>query len=256
MGAPIFHRRGMARRGVFAGATLAFAAVSLVAGPPLETDDPDTPGPGRWEINAATTLEKRRELWEWTPLLDINYGVGERIQLKLKPRFAILDEPGTEERSGPGNIQLGVKWRSLDEKPNGVAVSIYPQLDVNPPRDSERRGLVDDGADFILPAQFARSFGNTRIYGEVGYVWREHRRDGVLYGVAFEHPIDGALRWTGEIRGGSEGDFAESELFFNVGLKARLADHVTLLASGGRTLHEAPGERPALLSYLGLQFTF
>lgn len=69
-------------------------------GPPLETDDPDTPGAGRWEINAATTLEKRRDVWEWTPLLDINYGIGERVQLKLKlkPRFAILDEPDARVR--------------------------------------------------------------------------------------------------------------------------------------------------------------
>jgi len=56
----------------------------LLAGPPLETDDPATPCTDRWKINVSTTLEKRRDAWEWTPLLDFNYGVGERIQLKLK----------------------------------------------------------------------------------------------------------------------------------------------------------------------------
>ena len=119
-----------------------------------------------------------------------------------------------------------------------------------------RRGLVDDGTDFILPVQMAHSFGQTHIYGEVGFVWREHRRDGWIYGIAFEHPINDGLQLTGEIRGGSEGDLRDSELLFNVGLKARLADHVTLLASGGRTLREAPGDPSAVFSYLGLQFTF
>ncbi len=256
--APAFQRRGMARGGVFAGAcaTLAFAAASLLAGPPLETDDPDTPGSGRWEINVATTMEKRRDAWEWTPLLDLNYGVGERIQLKLKPRYVVLDEPSLRERSGPGNIQAGVKWRFLDEKARGLAVSIYPQVDLNPPGMSDTRGLVEDGADYLLPVQMAKSFGQTRIYGEIGYVWREHRRDGWVYGIAFEHPIEAAFRLTGELRGGSEGDLADSELLFNVGFKARLADHVTLLASGGRTLREAPEEPAAVFSYLGLQFTF
>ncbi|MFN2477468.1 MAG: hypothetical protein ABR526_14155 [Chthoniobacterales bacterium] len=37
-------------------AELAFSGPS---GPPLETDDPDTPGDGNWEINFASTLEKR-----------------------------------------------------------------------------------------------------------------------------------------------------------------------------------------------------
>src|SRR5215218_637850 len=93
-----------------------WSVLPLLAGPPLETDDPDTPGRNNWEINVSTEMEKRSEVWEWTPLLDINYGVGERIQLKLKPRYAVFDEPGESARSGPGNIQLGVKWRFLDEQ--------------------------------------------------------------------------------------------------------------------------------------------
>jgi len=125
-----------------------------------------------------------------------------------------------------------VKWRFLDEKARGLAVSIYPQVGLNPPGMSDTRGLVEDGADFLMPMQMAKSFGQTRIYGELGYVWREHRRDCWVYGIAFEHPIEAAFRLTGELRGGSEGDLADSELLFNVGFKARLVDHVTLLASG------------------------
>src|SRR5688572_20178339 len=142
----------------------------LLAGPPLETDDPDTPGAGRWEINISTQMEKRRDVWEWTPLLDINYGVGARIQLKVKPRYAVHDESGERTRSGPGNIQLGMKWRFLDEQPHRFAMSIYPQLDVDPPGNSERRGLVDGGTEFTLPVQIARTFGRTRFYGEASYV--------------------------------------------------------------------------------------
>jgi hypothetical protein len=233
---------------------IAYGAIAF-GGPPLQTDDPDTPGPGNWEINVATELEKSRDEWAWTPLLDINYGAGERVQLKVKPRYAIRDEPDRPERSGAGNIQFGVKWRFLD-MPDGLAISIYPQVDVNPPGRSIRRGLVDDGADFILPVQVAHNFGNTRLYGEVGFVWREHRRDGFLYGLAFEHPLDARFRWTGEIRGASEVDLDDSELLFNFGFKARVAEHLTLLASAGRTFREAPEGRAATYSYVGLQFTF
>src|SRR5881296_2238700 len=50
-------------------------------GPPLITDDPDTPGPGYWEINLSAITEKsHRERRVEGPLADINYGVGHRIQ--------------------------------------------------------------------------------------------------------------------------------------------------------------------------------
>jgi len=58
-------------------------AANAYGGPPLLTDDPDTPGPNHWEINVATTSENAAHEWEFgTPLLDINYGVGDHIQLK------------------------------------------------------------------------------------------------------------------------------------------------------------------------------
>src|SRR5215470_14934711 len=54
-------------------------------GPPMITDDPGTPGPGNWEINIAATAAHWGRIveGEW-PLLDLNYGVGSRIQLKYE----------------------------------------------------------------------------------------------------------------------------------------------------------------------------
>lgn len=64
---------------------LLWATPSLQAmgSPPLITDDPDTPGNGHWEINLGITTQRRpgaraSEL----PLLDMNYGIGDRLQLK------------------------------------------------------------------------------------------------------------------------------------------------------------------------------
>jgi hypothetical protein len=52
-------------------------------GPPLRTDDPGTPGPGRWEVNTAVTLEHvRGETSLDPPLADVKYLVGNRIQFK------------------------------------------------------------------------------------------------------------------------------------------------------------------------------
>ena len=46
------------------------------------TDDPGTPGPGKWENNIAIILEHRSgETSLDLPQFDLNYGIGEHIQL-------------------------------------------------------------------------------------------------------------------------------------------------------------------------------
>src|SRR5438105_2551565 len=70
--------------------------VSAQGGPPLITDDPGTPGSGHWEINLALTTEQtRRERLFALPLVDINYGLGERIQLKCETPWLLRQGSGT-----------------------------------------------------------------------------------------------------------------------------------------------------------------
>src|SRR6266511_3707895 len=83
-----------------------------LAGPPLLTDDTGTPGDKHWEINIAYTLDKRHtEATHQTPVIDINYGVGENIQLKYEIPWVIFHERGIGTRGGIGNSLVGLKWR-------------------------------------------------------------------------------------------------------------------------------------------------
>jgi len=52
------------------------------AGPPYLTNDPGTPGNGNWEINlgAVPTLERGVSSYQ-LPQIDLNFGVGDRLQL-------------------------------------------------------------------------------------------------------------------------------------------------------------------------------
>src|SRR5436305_3305380 len=78
-------------------------------GPPLITDDPDTPGPGYWEINVSTFFEKSRlERRSEMPRLDVNYGWGRRIQLKYEVPWVAVQPAGKPARSGAGNSVAGV----------------------------------------------------------------------------------------------------------------------------------------------------
>ncbi len=66
---------------------LAFSSRGAFAqgGPPMVTDDPGTPGSGNWEINIAAlgAFSSSQQLIQ-TPYFDINYGLGERLQLKVE----------------------------------------------------------------------------------------------------------------------------------------------------------------------------
>jgi hypothetical protein len=236
--------------------SLVASAVTGLAGPPLETDDPDTPGPDRWEINLSSPFVTRNDTWLFQPLLDINYGVGERVQLKLKPRAVVLDEPGGDVKAGAGNIQVGVKWRFLEQERHAVSLSVYPQADFNPPGDSVDRGLVTEGTQFLLPFQVQRVFGRTKVYAEAGYNWREGQTDEWVMGLAAEQSLSERFRLVGELRNVANDDFGDYEFFFNAGFKWSFHKHATLLASAGRTIHETRGDGAAVFSYLGLQFTF
>ena len=131
---------------------LAARAGVAQGGPPLVTDDPGTPGDRRWEVNVAFTFEKRgSERTFETPLLDANYGLGDRIQLKVEMPWIVRGEDGRNRESGPGNALFGVKWRFLDGKSGGLSISTYPQIEINASRSSAGKGLVENEPGLLLP---------------------------------------------------------------------------------------------------------
>src|ERR1700690_1460743 len=140
---------------------------SAFAGPPLLTDDPDTPGDNHWEINIAFTLDKRNaEATYEVPIVDLNYGVGDNIQLKYEVPWLVHYEKGAGTQCGVGNSLVGVKWRFLDEGKNGVDMSVYPQLEFNPLTSSVGRGLVAEGTSLLLPVEVSKKFGPVLVDGE------------------------------------------------------------------------------------------
>ncbi|TWJ17567.1 transporter [Geobacter argillaceus] len=224
------------------------------AGPPLQTDDTGTPGDKHWEINIAYTLDKRHTVvTHQTPILDLNYGVGDNIQLKYEVPWLVLHENGVGTKSGLGNSVAGMKWRFLDEKRDGVAMSVYPQFEFNNPTNSADRGIVDEGTDLRLPLQATKKFGPVWLNGEVGYTFRQHNDDEWLYGLSSGYEIREDLTLLGEVHGGSTKEFKKHEVVFNVGTQWDFDKKYGLLASIGRSFRSGASGEPNLLLYLGLQ---
>jgi len=238
---------------LLAASLLPAATAAAQGGPPLVTDDPGTPGRGNWEVNVALTLDCASSSSSWgVPLVDANYGWGERVQLKLElPLVVVSDGDGT--RGGVGNPLLGLKWRFLDEETAGVAVSTYPQFGFNLASSSADRGLVDREASFLLPVSAVKTLGPVAVNGEVGRVFESGGGGEWVWGLAVGH-VFGKVETLAEVFG-THGDDADSHrVVVNLGGRVPVSAGSTLLASGGWSVSSGDGSRHAYV-YLGLQLT-
>src|SRR4030095_16981995 len=132
------------------------AALLAQGGPPLVTDDPGTPGHGRTELNVAFGFEKfRDDTITEAPSLDFNYGIEDRMQLKIEIPWLIGRSHPGPDASGLGNLLVGFKVRFLDQDQAGFAASVYPQTEIVMSAHSRRAGLVDERMFLLLPVHGA-----------------------------------------------------------------------------------------------------
>lgn len=228
----------------------------VLAGPPILTDDTGTPGPGKWEMNMGFTVEKRQDATRLeTPAFDLNYGIGENIQLNYSFSWIVLDREDEAAKSGLGNSEVAVKWRFLDEDRHGVAMSIYPRFIFNNPTSSADRGLVEEGTVFRLPVQLEKKLGILDMIVNLGHEFHQHQGDSWLYSIAAKYAEIKGLEVLAEVFGTVDNSFNNAENVFDVGIRADVSDNYTVLVSIGRSLNDAP-DQPTLLSYVGLQVRF
>jgi len=233
-------------------------AAKAQGGPPLLTDDPDTPGPDHWEINAGTTSVYAAHEWLLgAPLLDINYGVGDHVQLKYQWQANLLAQDHGDVSAGFGNSLAGVKWRFIDQtNASWLEVSIYPQLEFVYPHSSARRGLAVGGDNVLAPIEVEHKFKSLTVYGEVGYLWNEYQPAAGWYGLAGEYELSEKFSLMGEFYGGFDRAFEHNGLSFNLGFSQVLTEHVALIGSFGRGIFGPPERAPVFMSYLALRLTF
>jgi hypothetical protein len=226
-------------------------------GPPMITDDPGTPGNGHFEINIATTLARRPHEQSWgLPALDLNHGLGERIQLTLQTSFVVLKRSDHGPIGGLDSTEAAVKWRFLDEETNGFSVSTFPRIIFNVLHSSVRRGLVDDGTRVQCPVQVARKFGAVGLDLEFGSVLSSVGRSEWLYGIVGGTDVTKTTGLMAELHGTARTSFTRDVLTVNVGLRKKLSDWCTLIASLGHDVRSPDDEPLAFIGYCGVQVVF
>jgi len=246
-------------------------------GPPFKSDDPATPGNKHWEINLGFMGERNAFGGSYTtPNIDVNYGLGNRIQLKYEVPLSIQETRGTEGHvtAGPGNSLLGVKYRFYqrhsrtpepgEEREVKFGVSIYPQIVLSHPTRSVARDIVEPGPQLLLPLEASARIGPISMSGEVGY-WFSSKDvpnswiSGVVVGHEFrkETEIYLELYDQEDVRAAvATQSFRDS----TVGLGGRVpvvkGHWLRLIGMGGRGIVSATpaNGQPNWTAYVGIQF--
>ncbi len=126
--------------------------------PPLDVDDPGTPGCNKWEINVLVNSDITKDEKDWNlPLLDMNYGIGENLQLKYEVPFV---NKQTEENSvsAAGSSKLGLKIKFFDDEASKLQLAFYPQYEFSN-RSAEEKGVETKGTTTILPLLLSKKIG-------------------------------------------------------------------------------------------------
>lgn len=230
------------------------------AGNPLQTNDPETPGSHGWEINLSQNLELTRPaLAQTLPLVNVNYGCLDNDQWKISVPLLEIDPRPGEEHWGVGDIQIGRKYRFLEEDERGVQASVYPQPLL--PTGNASLELGDDRLELFLPVEVGKHFFDDKLflYGEVGhnFVFDGSRQHSWFFGAAAEYQATEKIEIVSEI-GHLLFPFTSDadNLFFNAGANLKLTKHVFLQTAFGRSLLDEETGVPFFSSYVGLQIVW
>ena len=254
----MFASRAFLLLALLANAALWSPVCRAQGGPPLVTDDPDTPPDGHWEINlAAIGVRSTGEQQLSLPDADINYGWGDHLQLKIDTPWLLSKADGEAEKSGLGATNLGTKWRFVDADRSGFSMSTYPQVLINALPSSYRRGLTAPGQTWLLPVEISTERGGFGFDGEVGRylstnpLARREQPDAWVAGFIVSHDCAPRLECLAEIRQ----TFApgDAQTLLNFGGHRQLSESLSLLFALGHDFGPAQPDHEQLLFYLGLQ---
>jgi hypothetical protein len=242
-------------------------------GPPFITDDPGTPGNHHWEINFGWLGEHNPARASYQlPDVDMNYGWGDRIQLKYELPLAAATDANNTTRAGLGESLLGIKWRPYEHHKAGepksdenldFSLGTYPQASINNPTSAVRRGIVEPGPQYYLPMEATAKIGPVNFNGEVGR-WIGNRNVPSRWGrgLIAGHEFSDRLELYSEIydlqdANRIDGAPKQRELTLDFGGRQTLdrVGHLRLLFMGGRGIQAVSRENsePNWIGYLGIQ---
>jgi hypothetical protein len=228
--------------------------VHAQAGPPYLSNDPGTPGNGNWEINvaAAPTVTRNGTSYQ-APQIDLNFGLGDRIQLTYEVPYVISTDNGGTTHSGWGNAYPGIKWRFLDQGDAGWQLSVFPQVETGVSTAAQESGLGEPGPRYLLPLEATRKVGPLDVDMEVGYYLPSHGSHERIIGLVVGHTFDSKLELDTELYDDRASDGQPRQTTLDFGGRYPLHRGIIALFMAGRSISGTGAGQPEFFGYFGVQ---
>ena len=232
---------------------LAGAPTPAVAGPPYNTNDPAPTDFGHWEIYLFTTGGGSGSAIDDDTGIELNYGPLKDVQVSATLPLSFSHASGSGWRSGTGDVELGAKYRFLNDERAGFSAAIFPKaiLPTSSLATLER-------TRFFFPLWMGKDFaGGTSLFGGGGYMVNpgSGNRDYWTGGVALTHQFGKRLQLGGEVnRQGADTMGGRASTSAAVGAIVDLKGPLRLLASGGPTWSDGGGSSFHAFAALGVDF--
>ena len=242
-------------------------------GPPFITDDPGTPGNHHWEINFGWIANHNPgQSYYQIPDVDLNYGWGNRIQLKWEQPLAAGTDANNSTGVSLGESLFGIKFRAYQHYMAGkektddninFSIGTYPQASLNNFAHAAQRGIVEPGPQYYLPMEVTTQVGWLALDGEVGrWIGNQNEPNQWARGLIAGHQFNERLELYGELydvqainRIGDEPKQRSLTLDFGGRRTLDHGGHLRLLFMGGRAIQAVTSSNgePSWIAYIGVQ---
>ncbi len=224
------------------------------AGPPFVTDDPEPVPYKNWEVYLASQTARDSGGWSGTsPHIEVNHGVWPGLQLHVIAPIAFSAPDHGDSHVGPGDLELGTKFRFLDESDWLPEAGVFPLVEL--PTGDADRDLGAGETQVFLPLWLQKSAGNWTTYGGGG-CWinpGDGNRNWWFMGWLVQYKLRENLAVGTEIfHETSKQVNGDSDTKLNIGAIFDFDENQHLLLSGGPVIQGPSGYQ----TYLAYQLTF
>jgi hypothetical protein len=223
------------------------------AGPPFLNDDPEPVEFKHWEAYLFSTHDAKHHGTDALgPACEVNVGAAPNLQLHLILPFAYSLPDSGPRTFGLGDIEVGFKYRFIQEASWRPQVGIFPLLEI--PTGDADRGLGNGRVWTRLPLLFQKSWEPWTTYGGFGYVINpaEGQRNHFYGGWLVQRDLTKWLTLGGEVFAQEKDtDDGSHTVILNLGGIIKITPAFNLLFSAG---HNIAGQ-DHLVGYFGLYWT-
>jgi hypothetical protein len=224
------------------------------AGPPFLTNDPGTPGNGNWEINVGSMQTISRGLSSYqVPQIDLNFGLGDRIQFTYEIPHVLQTSSDRPIQSGWSNGYPGIKWRFLDEGEGQLQMSIFPQIETGASQLARQKGIAVAGPRYLLPLEVTKKIGEIDVDFEAGYYFPGNGPKERVLGLVAGRPLTPRLELDAEIYDDRPYDVSPHSTTLDFGGRYKLGRGLIALFMAGRSVTGVSDGRPEFIGYFGIQ---